>query len=65
VIGLGLSIVAAIAQAHGASLAIRPRPDGGLQAEVGFPRPAPGSGEATDSDCDGIAVMQNVRAAER
>jgi signal transduction histidine kinase len=35
--GLGLSIVSAIAGAHGASLAVQPRPDGGLQVEVRFP----------------------------
>ena len=41
-LGLGLSIVHAIAQAHGADLAIRPQPGGGLQAEVSFPVPGPG-----------------------
>jgi signal transduction histidine kinase len=35
--GLGLSIVYAIADAHGASLAINPQPAGGLHAEVRFP----------------------------
>jgi signal transduction histidine kinase len=35
--GLGLSIVAAIATAHGATLTVRPRPEGGLRAEVSFP----------------------------
>jgi signal transduction histidine kinase len=39
-VGLGLSIVQAIAQAHGADLVIRPQPAGGLRAEVTFPRPA-------------------------
>jgi signal transduction histidine kinase len=38
-LGLGLSIVQAIAQAHGAIFTIRPRPGGGLQAEVSFPPP--------------------------
>src|SRR5262249_19257469 len=38
-LGLGLSIVQAIAQAHGATLTIRPQPAGGLQAEVSFPQP--------------------------
>jgi signal transduction histidine kinase len=37
-LGLGLSIVAAIAKAHGAALAVRPRSGGGL--EVGFCLPA-------------------------
>jgi signal transduction histidine kinase len=35
--GLGLSIVQAIAGAHGASVAVRARPDGGLWVEVNFP----------------------------
>jgi len=36
-VGLGLSIVDAIATAHGATLVATPRPDGGLRIEVGFP----------------------------
>jgi signal transduction histidine kinase len=40
-LGLGLSIVAAIASAHDATLAVRARTDGGLEIEVHFPaRPA-------------------------
>ncbi|WP_020013162.1 sensor histidine kinase [Promicromonospora sukumoe] len=35
--GLGLSIVASIARAHGAELLLTPRPDGGLVATVTFP----------------------------
>jgi signal transduction histidine kinase len=35
--GLGLAIVYAIARAHDAALAVRARPDGGLDVEVGFP----------------------------
>ena len=39
--GLGLSIVRAIASAHGATLAPRAQPEGGLDIEVSFPdRPA-------------------------
>jgi signal transduction histidine kinase len=38
--GLGLSIVQAIAAAHGATLSARAQPDGGLHIEVRFP-PAP------------------------
>jgi signal transduction histidine kinase len=38
-LGLGLSIVDAIVQAHGAALLIEPRPEGGLRVEVTFPRP--------------------------
>jgi signal transduction histidine kinase len=36
-VGLGLSIVQAIAQAHNASLIARPEPGGGLHVEVAFP----------------------------
>ena len=36
-LGLGLSIVADIADAHGASLAVRPGPEGGLTVAVSFP----------------------------
>jgi signal transduction histidine kinase len=36
-LGLGLSIVAAIAVAHDAAFELRPRPGGGLVAEVRFP----------------------------
>jgi signal transduction histidine kinase len=36
-VGLGLSIVQAIAQAHDASLSVRPEPGGGLHVEVAFP----------------------------
>jgi signal transduction histidine kinase len=36
-LGLGLSIVAEIAKVHGAGLAVRPRPEGGLTVAVSFP----------------------------
>ena len=36
--GLGLSIVHAIAETHGASIAADPQPEGGLAIEVAFPR---------------------------
>jgi signal transduction histidine kinase len=42
--GLGLSIVAAIAAAHHATLEIRPNHTGGLHVEVSFPPPKPRSG---------------------
>ncbi|MGV9302093.1 sensor histidine kinase [Nonomuraea sp. NPDC004354] len=42
-LGLGLSIVQAIATAHGATLAVRPSPDGGLRVTAGF-EPAGGTG---------------------
>jgi signal transduction histidine kinase len=35
--GLGLSIVRSVSDAHGAELALRTRPEGGLVAEVAFP----------------------------
>jgi signal transduction histidine kinase len=45
-LGLGLSIVAAIAGAHDAVLAVRTRPEGGLEIDVGFPlRDAPSVAE--------------------
>jgi signal transduction histidine kinase len=37
--GLGLSIIAAIAAAHDATLSFQPQPAGGLQVEVRFPAP--------------------------
>jgi signal transduction histidine kinase len=48
--GLGLAIVRAIADAHGATLAPRARPDGGLDVDVSFPSPEhPGGAVATTS----------------
>ena len=41
--GLGLSIVRAIAAAHGATIAARARPEGGLAIDVTFPPPPPGT----------------------
>jgi signal transduction histidine kinase len=41
-LGLGLSIVTAIAAAHEADLRARPLPGGGLEVEVQFPRPPAG-----------------------
>jgi signal transduction histidine kinase len=38
--GLGLSIVRAIATAHGATITARPRPGGGLAIAIAFPPPA-------------------------
>ncbi len=35
-LGLGLSIVKALAEAHGATLNVRTRPEGGLDVEVSF-----------------------------
>ena len=42
-LGLGLSIVEAVADAHHATITTRPRPEGGLQIEVTFPDPENGS----------------------
>jgi signal transduction histidine kinase len=39
--GLGLSIVRAVADAHGAELKLHPRAGGGLEAEVAFPHSSP------------------------
>jgi K+-sensing histidine kinase KdpD len=36
--GLGLSIVRAIAAAHGATITAHPMPQGGLRVQVSFPR---------------------------
>ena len=44
-LGLGLSIVADIAEAHGASLEVRPRPEGGLTVAVSFPACPPPAAE--------------------
>jgi signal transduction histidine kinase len=41
--GLGLSIVRAIADAHGAEIDARPRPGGGFSITVAFPAPGPAS----------------------
>jgi signal transduction histidine kinase len=43
-IGLGLSIVKAVAAAHDAILTVQPRPKGGLQIDVAFPQPGTISG---------------------
>jgi signal transduction histidine kinase len=44
--GLGLSIVAAIAEAHGGSLDLQARPDGGLRVSIQLPAVAPASAGA-------------------
>jgi signal transduction histidine kinase len=49
-LGLGLSIVQAITQAHGATLTIRPQPAGGLHAEVSFPEPSPAADTRAGAD---------------
>jgi signal transduction histidine kinase len=42
--GLGLSIVRAVGQAHGGSLSIEPRAEGGLVVSVRLPRAGPRDG---------------------
>ncbi|MBI4305510.1 MAG: HAMP domain-containing protein [Chloroflexi bacterium] len=59
-LGLGLSIVQAIASAHAATLAIHPRDGGGLRVEVSFP--AIGQSERTASS-NGRPGSQSSRAA--
>jgi signal transduction histidine kinase len=49
-LGLGLSIVAAIAEAHQASLRIEPRAEGGLEVEVRFPGLSPAEAKPHDGD---------------
>jgi signal transduction histidine kinase len=39
-LGLGLSIVAAIADAHDAAITTQPRPGGGISIEISFPNPS-------------------------
>ncbi|WP_306802719.1 HAMP domain-containing sensor histidine kinase [Streptomyces sp. DH8] len=43
-VGLGLAIVETIARAHDGTLALAPRPDGGLRAAVGLPATPPADG---------------------
>jgi signal transduction histidine kinase len=45
-VGLGLSIVAAIADAHGGTLDLRARPEGGLRVAIGLPLAAPATAAA-------------------
>ena len=49
-LGLGLSIVQAVAAAHQATLDARPRPGGGLHVEIGFPSSLMPGIPATDAD---------------
>ncbi len=53
--GLGLSIVRAIASAHGASITADPRPDGGLSVRVSFRSPTI-AGNSLQRTGDEIAV---------
>jgi signal transduction histidine kinase len=49
-LGLGLSIVAAIANAHDAALDVHAGADGGLNVEVSFPRAADSDQQTTDDN---------------
>jgi signal transduction histidine kinase len=53
--GLGLSIVAAIAKAHGAAISAQPGPDGGLSIEVIFAALTVGHSERDPSDDPALA----------
>jgi signal transduction histidine kinase len=55
-LGLGLSIVAAVADAHGATLSVDPRSGGGLEIRVEFPPPAALPHSAGDEAGAPIAV---------
>jgi signal transduction histidine kinase len=61
--GLGLSIVGAIAAAHGATIDARDRPGGGLAVEVTFlPRPANEPGRERDAGGDGGGASTRAAA---
>jgi signal transduction histidine kinase len=49
-LGLGLSIVGAIAEAHGAWLQAKARPGGGLGIQIGFPQPEPTAVTGSEQD---------------
>ncbi|MGW4637270.1 HAMP domain-containing sensor histidine kinase [Sphaerisporangium sp. NPDC004334] len=49
--GLGLSIVASIAKAHGATVRATPNPDGGLELSISFP---PGGAVTTAGEAAGL-----------
>lgn len=59
-LGLGLSIVRAIAGAHGAELTVHPRPEGGLTVEVSFPEPAAGHGRPSPALARDVGPASNT-----
>ncbi|MGH3188447.1 MAG: sensor histidine kinase [Streptosporangiaceae bacterium] len=63
--GLGLAIVHAIATAHDATLAARPRPKGGLDIEVSFPAPGSLRGAAHHSAGKGQSPAAPATAPRR
>jgi signal transduction histidine kinase len=58
-VGLGLSIVQAIANGHSATLAIDPQPGGGLRVEVSFPAASP---SAMPQGANGEAPLVRARS---
>ncbi len=64
-LGLGLSIVHAVADAHHATITTRARPHGGLAVEVHFPNPAPhNASHATASPLEMKPGPQRPRTPE-
>jgi signal transduction histidine kinase len=64
--GLGLSIVAAIADAHGAALDIDPRAEGGLDVDVRFPAaPQKSSGSGPGGSAFGASTTTSDPASTR
>jgi signal transduction histidine kinase len=63
--GLGLAIVQAIADAHGAVLTVRPPGGGGLEVEVGFPaHPGPAAAEPGAAGAGRAAGRQAQAASD-
>jgi signal transduction histidine kinase len=63
--GLGLSIVRAIATAHGATVAARPSTGGGFSIEVAFPRAAHPEGTGDETASDQRARLNVTKRTER
>ena len=61
-LGLGLSIVAAIAAAHGASVSLHPQPTGGMTVDVVFPHSLTTPGSPPDPP--GVAAQRPDLARE-
>ena len=64
-LGLGLSIVAAIADAHDATLSVRPCPAGGLAIEVAFPVTARKAAAQASGPSAPPAAAPTAQPAER
>ena len=61
--GLGLSIVTAVAAAHGAKTNVRARPQGGLEVEVRFPAAARADTESTGDEAGVNGSRKRARPA--